>query len=131
LIISAPSPSASQPVTEKPKPSERDNFTPPLTPVKSSANGTPNGSASPVPAVIVSHGRVEKIKDEELSPEELSNIAGEFAKQVPDDMFSPAEIQGFLLKRKKEPRRAVLEVGVWVEGMREVKRRGGKVVTVQ
>jgi chaperone BCS1 len=46
-------------------------------------------------------------------------------------MFSPAEIQGFLLKRKKEPRRAVLEVGVWVEGMREVKRRGGKVVTVQ
>jgi mitochondrial chaperone BCS1 len=129
LIISSPSPSVSQPVAEKPKSSEKNNFTPPLTPVKSIANGSANGSANG--AVVVSHSRVEKIKDEELSPEELSDIAGEFAKQVPDDMFSPAEIQGFLLKRKKEPRRALLEVRVWVEGMGEVKRRGGKVVTVQ
>jgi len=98
-----------------------ETLTPPLTPTNGSANGT----------AVVHSSKTEKLKDEELSPDELSEIAASFAKQVLDDMFSPAEIQGFLLKRKKDPRRAVLEVGVWVEGMREVKRRGGKVVTVQ
>jgi chaperone BCS1 len=104
-----------------------DTLTPPLTPTNASANG----SASANGAVIIHNSKTEKLRDEELSPDELSEIAARFAKQVPDDMFSPAEIQGFLLKRKKDPRRAVLEVGIWVEGMREVKRRGGKVVTVQ
>ena len=80
---------------------------------------------------MVSNDKAEKVKDEELSTEELNEEAGKFAKQVPDDTFSPAEIQGFLLKRKKDPRRAVLEVGTWVEEMREAKRRGGKVFTIQ
>jgi chaperone BCS1 len=34
----------------------------------------------------------------------------EFVKKIPDRVFSLAEIQGFLLKRKKEPRKALLEV---------------------
>jgi chaperone BCS1 len=48
-------------------------------------------------------------KEEEIGEEELSSLAEEFAKEMEDDMFSPAEIQGFLLKRKKDPRRAVGE----------------------
>jgi mitochondrial chaperone BCS1 len=121
LLLSAPTSPTSSPIPV----SENETFTPPLTPIKSTPNGSAhaNGTAK--------SGRIEKIKDEELSADELSGLAAEFAKVVPDDMFSPAEIQGFLLKRKKEPRRAVLEVGHWVEGMREVKRRGGKVVSVQ
>jgi mitochondrial chaperone BCS1 len=130
LIISHPS-SSSPTITGTTN--EKDAFTPPLTPVKGIANGiaygTANGSAKG--AVVIANGKVEKMKDEELGAEELREIAGRFAEQVPDDMFSPAEIQGFLLKRKKDPRRAVMEVGSWVEGMKEVKRRGGKVVTVQ
>jgi len=121
LILSSPTTSSPVPAPVTPPSStpsslstEKDDFTPPLTPIKTTANGT-----------------IEKLKDEELSQEELSEEAGKFAAQVPDDMFSPAEIQGFLLKRKKDPRRAVVEVGTWVQGMREVKRRGGKVVTVQ
>ncbi|PMD37776.1 hypothetical protein L207DRAFT_586107 [Hyaloscypha variabilis F] len=121
LILSSPSTSSPVPAPVTPlslsineKEKEKDDFTPPLTPIKTTANGT-----------------IEKIKDEELSQEELSDEAGKFASHVPDGMFSPAEIQGFLLKRKKDPRRAVLEVGTWVDGMKEVKRRGGKVVTVQ
>jgi chaperone BCS1 len=35
------------------------------------------------------------------------------------------------LKRKKDPRKAQAELEMWVEGMVEVKRRGGKVVKVQ
>lgn len=45
-------------------------------------------------------------------------------------MFSPPEIQGFLLKRKKDPRRAVEEVEQWVKGMVEIKKKGTKLVTV-
>lgn len=68
---------------------------------------------------------------EELTAEELKKIATEFSDQVEDDMFSPAEIQGFLLKRKKDPRKALHEVGAWVEGMVEQKRRGTKLVGMQ
>ncbi|KAJ3498355.1 hypothetical protein NLG97_g1185 [Lecanicillium saksenae] len=32
----------------------------------------------------------------------LSDMASEFAKQIPEEKFSPAEIQGFLLRRKKK-----------------------------
>jgi mitochondrial chaperone BCS1 len=136
LILSHPSsfsPNSTGTTTKK----ERDAFTPPLTPTKSSTNGSANGTANGTAngstkiSVIISNFKTEKMKDEELNAEELSNLAASFAEQVPDGMFSPAEIQGFLLKRKKDPRRAVMEVVTWVEGMREVKRRGGKVVTVQ
>ncbi|KAK4232743.1 hypothetical protein C8A03DRAFT_20027, partial [Achaetomium macrosporum] len=40
--------------------------------------------------------------------------------------FSPAELQGFLLKRKKAPRRALAEVENWAAGMVAQKARGGK-----
>ncbi|PMD55325.1 uncharacterized protein K444DRAFT_697289, partial [Hyaloscypha bicolor E] len=64
-----------------------------------------------------------KAKDEELVTEELSQMAKEFAKKIPDRVFSPAEIQGFLLKRKKEPRKALLEVEDWIETF---KKKGSK-----
>jgi chaperone BCS1 len=83
-------------------------MTPPDTPI---GNGHANGH--------VISGKEEK------RGEDLSGLASEFSKQIQDHMFSPAEIQGFLLKRKKDPRKAVLEVTKWVEGMREVKSGGG------
>ncbi|KAG4427550.1 hypothetical protein IFR05_016968 [Cadophora sp. M221] len=70
-------------------------------------------------------------KEEEIGEEELSSLAEKFAKEMEDDIFSPAEIQGFLLKRKKDPRRAVEEVEQWVKGMVEIKKKGSKLVKVQ
>lgn len=69
-------------------------------------------------------------KEVEIGEEELS-FAEEFAKEMEDDMFSPVEIQGFLLKRKKDSRRAVEEVEQWVKGMVEIKKKGTKLVKVQ
>jgi chaperone BCS1 len=134
LILSSPSTSSPAPAASSTSSipnneKEKDDCTPPLPPIKTTASGTANGTANS--AVMVSNGKAEELKDVELSPKELSEEAGKFAEHIPDDMFSPAEIQGFLLKRKKDPRLAVLEVGKWVEGMREVKKRGGKVVTIQ
>lgn len=85
---------------------------------KAVPNLNSNGTATGIPA-----SSVAKPGEEKLGAEELSRIAGEFAKKVPGGVFSPAEIQGFLLKRKKEPRKALDEVEGWVEG--ELKGKKG------
>jgi chaperone BCS1 len=68
------------------------------------------------------------------TPEEdlpLPEIAHRFAGLIPDGQFSPAEIQGFLLKRKKDPVKALREVEKCVASMVEAKKGGGKVLDVQ
>jgi mitochondrial chaperone BCS1 len=117
---------------------EKDEIlTPPITPMTASYEHTNghavNGNAkSPNGAAVTNGAVVIGEKDNgEVSEEELKKIARTFSEQVPDDMFSPAEIQGFLLKRKKDPRKAAAEVEHWVQGMVEVKRKGTKLVNVQ
>ena len=44
---------------------------------------------------------------------DLDEIAAEFADIIPADTFTPAEIQGFLLTRKKEPQKALAEAAEW------------------
>ncbi|KAK2624010.1 hypothetical protein QTJ16_006644 [Diplocarpon rosae] len=89
------------------------------------ANGTANGCQ--ITAEIETTSKSEKqIHEDSVFEQELHAIATLFAANVPDTMFSPAEIQGFLLKRKKEPRRALREVGKWVEGVVEGRKSGGR-----
>jgi len=52
---------------------------------------------------------------------ELKGIADEFADCLPEGKFTPAEIQGFLLTRKKEPKRALAEVVAWRDAQLEAK----------
>jgi chaperone BCS1 len=117
---------------------EKDLPTPPKTPLTASheqTNGhaeTFNGYAKIAARSAVDGAIVIGEKDHgEVGEEELKWIARDFSLKIPDDTFSPAEIQGFLLKRKKDPRKALLEVEAWVKGMVEVKRRGTKLVRVQ
>ena len=58
--------------------------------------------------------------EEELSAEDLHQIGKEFSEKVPEKKFSPAEIQGFLLKQKTDPRRALQEVEAWVKEYRSI-----------
>lgn len=53
--------------------------------------------------------------------EDIGSIASRFANSIPDNVFSPAEIQGFLLTRKKEPLRALAEVDSWRDKLLETK----------
>ncbi|QBZ58561.1 hypothetical protein PoMZ_03516 [Pyricularia oryzae] len=46
---------------------------------------------------------------------ELIKMAGEFGSKIVPDQMSPAEIQGFLLKRKMCPRKALRDVEAWVK----------------
>lgn len=69
--------------------------------------------------------------EEELPPEELKRISEEFGRLIPEAMFSPAEIQGFLLKRKKSPRKALEDASGWIEATVKQKEAKSKVATVQ
>ncbi|KAL9129232.1 MAG: hypothetical protein Q9217_002273 [Psora testacea] len=53
---------------------------------------------------------------------QLEEIATEFADIIPEDAFTPAEIQGFLLTRKKEPNKALAEVAAWRDALLTAKR---------
>ncbi|KAJ8061578.1 hypothetical protein OCU04_009388 [Sclerotinia nivalis] len=65
-------------------------------------------------------------EEEILALGELSTLATQFAEHIEDFMFSPAEVQGFLLTRKKAPRKAVAEIGAWVAVTRKSKVEGQK-----
>ncbi|KAJ4286025.1 hypothetical protein N0V88_008140 [Collariella sp. IMI 366227] len=59
----------------------------------------------------------------------LKNLAEKFVSKVPPKEFSPAELQGFLLKHKDMPENAVMKVGEWVrekQGERKVGAQGGQ-----
>ncbi|KAH6611439.1 AAA ATPase [Trichoderma cornu-damae] len=66
-----------------------------------------------------------------ITAEEMKAISEEFGQRIPEGVFSPAEIQGFLLKRKKFPRRALDEVPEWVEASLRQKEANSKVSTAQ
>jgi chaperone BCS1 len=68
--------------------------------------------------------------DEKLSSSEnesdrdgLDDLAKKFAQLIPDDTFTPAEIQNHLMRYKNEPREAVETAGEWMEGVLEEKER--------
>ncbi len=56
--------------------------------------------------------------------DELKGLVGTFAKAVPENKFSLAEIQGFLLGCKNDPNRANNLVVKWVEEERAKKENG-------
>jgi chaperone BCS1 len=47
---------------------------------------------------------------EELSPESIAEMADRFAALLPDTIFSPAEVQGYVLLKKKDPAAALAGV---------------------
>ncbi|KAF4462811.1 mitochondrial chaperone BCS1 [Fusarium albosuccineum] len=84
------------------------------------ANGSINNTAD-----------ARKNVEQSFSNEDLWGISEKFGSLIPEDTFSPAEIQGFLLKRKKSPREAVDDAAGWIEAAMKQKKLKSKVVTVQ
>jgi mitochondrial chaperone BCS1 len=66
-----------------------------------------------------------------ITPEELEGIAKQFGDKIPQGEFSPAEIQGFLLKRKKDPRKALQETASWAAALIAQKASKTKVSKIQ
>lgn len=85
----------------------------------------------PVPMAKAANGsaHVVEVKDEE--DDELRETSNKFGELIPEDTFSPAEIQGFLLKRKKCPKQALQDADGWIQATVKQKELKSKIVTVQ
>jgi chaperone BCS1 len=103
----------------------------------SSSSGTlesKKGNGSVVGDVAKSNGRPksaagphdvdeEPTGGEESGDDNLDDLAKKFAQLIPDDTFTPAEIQNHLMRYKNEPREAVETAGEWMEGVLEEKEK--------
>lgn len=67
----------------------------------------------------------------DMDAKHLPEIASQFAEHIPTEEFSAAEIQGFLLMRKKSPRKALQDVQAWVEASLKRKRNQSKIAIIQ
>jgi chaperone BCS1 len=65
-----------------------------------------------------------------LRQERIAEMADQFAALLPDTTFSPAEIQGYLLLKKKDLAAALAGVKEWGEKVLEAKKQGKKVVDI-
>ena len=59
------------------------------------------------------------------SEDEVASLAVRFADAVPPNEFSPAEIQGYLLRYKRDPDKAVEEAPAWVRTVQEERLKTG------
>jgi chaperone BCS1 len=57
---------------------------------------------------------------------ELEKLALKFSKQIPDNAFTPAQLQGYLLNHRSSPAGAVTETAAWVEDERVKKEEAKK-----
>ncbi|KAH8731734.1 P-loop containing nucleoside triphosphate hydrolase protein [Phaeosphaeriaceae sp. PMI808] len=64
-----------------------------------------------------------------LSSEQVTDMATQFANLLPEDTFSPAEIQGYLLRKRMYPSGALREVRRWRNAQIEAKKKGKKAFT--
>jgi chaperone BCS1 len=63
-------------------------------------------------------GNQSETKQEDVDDtkrDELKHMASVFAKAIPEEKLSPAEIQGFLMNWKKKPTEAVANIEEWVK----------------
>nr|XP_036583943.1 mitochondrial chaperone bcs1 [Colletotrichum truncatum]KAF6793202.1 mitochondrial chaperone bcs1 [Colletotrichum truncatum] len=66
-------------------------------------SGVPTLSKTEADATLMQH-----------QEQEFDNLAEDFSKQIPDDIFTPAQLQGFLLKYRGTPKTAVERIAEWV-----------------
>ncbi|KAJ6263769.1 Paraplegin [Drechslerella dactyloides] len=57
----------------------------------------------------------KQIVEEAAKKQEIEELAKKFAEMVPEGTFTPAEVQNFLLPRKRDPKLAIEELPEWLE----------------
>ena len=57
--------------------------------------------------------------ENKLSREELRELSEKFGSKVPNEVFTPAQLQGYLLNYRQDPHLAVEEIESWVEEERK------------
>lgn len=118
--------------SSKPKPVEAAKALPPTTSSSSSS------SSDAAKTGTTTNAETEKSPVKPFRPmfvtlptEQLDNMAKAFAESLPENSFSPAEIQGYLLMRKADPQAALDGVAAWRDGVLEARRKGKKMLDVK
>jgi hypothetical protein len=81
---------------------------------ETAGNGDTEASQVDMHNVISFDIRPYKPNVAELPRDRLEDMAKEFADKLHEGVFSPAEIQGYILERKADPVRALQEIGEWM-----------------
>lgn len=69
-------------------------------------------------------GQIEAVEDDaEEFDAELDTLSNAFADKIPEDVFTPAELQNHLMKYKREPQLAVERAPAWVVDTLEARRK--------
>ncbi|KAH8805657.1 BCS1 N terminal-domain-containing protein [Xylogone sp. PMI_703] len=91
-----------------------------------------HNSSGPENANHEKHPKLNDLPDEDLNKNKeqdlvrLEQLSQEFAAKIPSEIFSPAEIQGYLLKWKSSPESAIANADEWVVSMKEQKEKEQK-----
>ncbi|KAL5518422.1 BAT2_1 [Sanghuangporus vaninii] len=88
---------------------------------ESSRDTEAKGPAPPRPSLMSMH--IEKDDEPPLARDEVHELARRFAEAIPEDTFSLAQIQGYLLTKKVQPRGAAGGAAEWVKNRTEEKRK--------
>ncbi|KAK4229397.1 BCS1 N terminal-domain-containing protein [Podospora fimiseda] len=92
---------------------------------KSAALAKLDSKLSP-PAPLDPEQEAKAAQEKQKILDKVDKLAKEFASKIPDKEFSPAEIQGFLLKNKRDPQRAVDGADEWIVEARKEKKEKEK-----
>jgi chaperone BCS1 len=87
-------------------------------------NGSANGHLhKEVPNGKPAGGQLDEKSPASAPHIDLTELAEEFTTHVPDNTYTPAEIQNHLMRYKKEPSMAVEKVDDWMEEMTAEKNK--------
>jgi len=101
--------------------STRNSQSPPESVVGPEAFGAKNQAYLPPP--IEEHITACQHSAKPLDGDKLAQLAKAFADSIPDDEFSVAALQGYLLRNKSQPEAAADGVAAWVVSEREMRER--------
>lgn len=87
---------------------------------------SPDQPATPTASTISKTAATTPLSEYDLATD-IGVIATRFANLLPENTFTPAEIQGFLLTRKKEPLRALEEAQQWKDATLAAKEKKAKI----
>jgi mitochondrial chaperone BCS1 len=93
--------------------------TPSRTPTATVPSRAPSASNASSPLDSAFPGQTQPSSD-------LEKMANVFADILPEATFSPAEVQGYLIMRKKDPRSALAEVAAWRDAELAKKKENGQ-----
>jgi chaperone BCS1 len=90
----------------------------------STMNGSANGHLDKkIPNGTLAGGHSDEKPITRSANVDLTELAEEFTSHVPDNLYTPADIQNHLMRYKKEPKVAVEKVDDWIEEMTMEKKK--------